>query len=311
MRDINRFQDPAGWIIENALKRGLEWLFRRYYGTYRGIVVDNEDPENRLRIRAQIPAIGHRTIEQVPTNIWALPNLPGLASSDGKCQGMFAPPEVGDPVWVQFEYGLPEKPIYTGGWLKKDHEATEFATGGAPTRRGFRTRSGHYLQFREDDGDVSIILAKGDGDGSQDGTYFTMLDNGSVVLSTSSGSLLYMDAESGDVNVVSQDGSVLSVGKDRFLVSSSAGQIISADGDSMNIISQGDLVLTAGGKIALASNSIDIGNGAVEPAVLGNQLGTLYSTHVHTSGGPGSPTTPQVGAPPVPGNGLSTKVRIA
>jgi Type VI secretion system/phage-baseplate injector OB domain len=80
---------------------------REYYGKYRGTVVNNLDPEQRGRIQAIVPAVSN----VVPTS-WAMPCVPMA----GKQQGAFMVPQVGAGVWIEFEGGDPDKPIWVGGF---------------------------------------------------------------------------------------------------------------------------------------------------------------------------------------------------
>jgi hypothetical protein len=79
----------------------------RYYGKYRGTVANNIDPEQRGRIQAIVPDVQGL----VPTT-WALPCVP-IA---GKQQGVFQVPQIGAAVWIEFEQGDPDHPIWVGGF---------------------------------------------------------------------------------------------------------------------------------------------------------------------------------------------------
>jgi len=68
----------------------------RYYGKYRGIVTDNEDPRGLGRIRARVPEV----LGDVETG-WALPCAP--YAGDGS--GQFTVPSPGAGVWIEFEAG--------------------------------------------------------------------------------------------------------------------------------------------------------------------------------------------------------------
>jgi hypothetical protein len=78
-----------------------------FYGKYRGTAVNNLDPEQRGRIQAIVPAVSN----VVPTS-WAMPCVPMA----GKQQGAFMVPQVGAGVWIEFEGGDPDKPIWVGGF---------------------------------------------------------------------------------------------------------------------------------------------------------------------------------------------------
>jgi Type VI secretion system/phage-baseplate injector OB domain len=79
----------------------------RFYGIYRGTVVNNIDPLQTGRILATVPDVSSIT----PTT-WAMPAVP-IA---GKLSGVFMVPQIGAGVWIQFEAGDPDRPVWTGGW---------------------------------------------------------------------------------------------------------------------------------------------------------------------------------------------------
>ena len=76
-----------------------------FFGKYRGIVTDNVDPLQIGRIRARVP-----DVFGTKASGWALPcvpcKLPGKAGS--------ALPKIGDTVWMEFERGDPDFPIWSG-----------------------------------------------------------------------------------------------------------------------------------------------------------------------------------------------------
>ena len=79
----------------------------RYYGKYRGTVFNNIDPEQRGRIMALVPDV----LGITPSN-WALP----CVAIAGKQQGTFMVPQLGAGVWIEFEQGDPDYPIWVGGF---------------------------------------------------------------------------------------------------------------------------------------------------------------------------------------------------
>jgi uncharacterized protein involved in type VI secretion and phage assembly len=79
----------------------------QYFGKYRGVVTDNQDPLMIFRIRATVPDV----YGDDPSG-WAMPCAP----FGGSATGFFALPAVGAGVWIEFEHGDPDYPIYTGAW---------------------------------------------------------------------------------------------------------------------------------------------------------------------------------------------------
>jgi hypothetical protein len=77
----------------------------RYYGKYRGKVENNIDPMQLGRVQVSAPAVlGEGTLS------WAMPCAP----YGGSGVGFFAIPPVGANVWVEFEGGDPDYPIWAG-----------------------------------------------------------------------------------------------------------------------------------------------------------------------------------------------------
>jgi uncharacterized protein involved in type VI secretion and phage assembly len=80
-------------------------MTERYFGKYRGTVLNNVDPMMIGRIMAIVPDVS----SVVPTS-WAMPCFPMA----GIQTGTIAVPPIGAGVWVEFERGDPDYPIWTG-----------------------------------------------------------------------------------------------------------------------------------------------------------------------------------------------------
>ncbi|CAD5367081.1 VgrG protein [Rubrivivax sp. A210] len=80
---------------------------QRRYGKYRGTVVNNLDPEQRGRIQAIVP-----DVQGLTPLTWALPCVPVA----GIAEGLYAVPPVGAAVWIEFEQGDADYPIWVGGF---------------------------------------------------------------------------------------------------------------------------------------------------------------------------------------------------
>jgi uncharacterized protein involved in type VI secretion and phage assembly len=77
---------------------------RRYWGKYRGTVVENNDPLHIGRIQAAVPAVSETPLG------WALPCVPYA----GAGKGFYMIPPVSAKVWIEFEEGDLSRPIWSG-----------------------------------------------------------------------------------------------------------------------------------------------------------------------------------------------------
>ena len=75
------------------------------YGKYRGTVAANVDPEGKGRLLVEVPEV-----YGPGGSNWALPCLP----FGGLGEGWFAVPPIRADVWVEFEKGDINQPIWTG-----------------------------------------------------------------------------------------------------------------------------------------------------------------------------------------------------
>jgi uncharacterized protein involved in type VI secretion and phage assembly len=78
---------------------------QRFYGKYQGLVVNNIDPMQIGRIQVIVPDVSN-----VMLSSWALPCAP----VGGIQHGMFAVPPIGSNVWIEFEHGDADHPIWVG-----------------------------------------------------------------------------------------------------------------------------------------------------------------------------------------------------
>lgn len=77
----------------------------KYYGKHRGMVMSNIDPMQMGRLMVQVP-----DVTSLAPGSWAMPCVP-IA---GIQNGMFAMPLIGSGVWIEYEQGDPDYPIWVG-----------------------------------------------------------------------------------------------------------------------------------------------------------------------------------------------------
>lgn len=79
----------------------------QFFGKFRGIVTDINDPLMIGRVRAKVTDVYGEN-----DSGWAMPCAP----FGGDQTGLFALPVVGAGVWIEFENGDPEYPVWSGCW---------------------------------------------------------------------------------------------------------------------------------------------------------------------------------------------------
>jgi hypothetical protein len=97
-----------------------------YYGKYRGTVLNNVDPDMRGRLMLNVPDV----LGLIPSS-WAEPVVP-LAGPSGPPMGIYFVPPPGTGVWVEFEHGDPDYPIWCGCRWGAQSGLPSNATAGNP-----------------------------------------------------------------------------------------------------------------------------------------------------------------------------------
>ncbi len=242
----------------------------RYYGKYNGFVTDNDDPEQLGRLRLRVPSV----LAEAETG-WALPCLPfgGLAD-----QGLFLVPEVGAQVWVEFEAGNLNHPIWTGTFWQQRGDPPAEAAKSPPTTRLLKTPSGHILQFDDESGSEQFRLCH------PAGTEMTIDANGTVKVDAK-GNVLTLDAQNGKVEVEDQNGNTVTM-------SASGITVEDANGNQVEMAAAG--VTVKGTRVVVEGQQVMLAGQGGEPVIKGQSFLTLFATHVHPSSmGPTGPPVPQ------------------
>lgn len=113
--------------------------------------MDNNDPERRGRIRVQCPTVLGNYLSS-----WCEPCIPYATDYAGD---YYVPP-VNEAIWVEFEEGDVDKPIWNGGWYKIDS---------SPLKQGSNPEDYRYITFKNSVirmGDKEFIFELRDGDSS-------------------------------------------------------------------------------------------------------------------------------------------------
>lgn len=99
---------------------------QRFLGKFRGTVVNNIDPEQRGRLIVNVPDV----LGSVPST-WAEPCTP-LAGPTGAPMGVYMVPPINAGVWVEFEHGDPDYPVWVGCRWGASSDIPPLARAGVP-----------------------------------------------------------------------------------------------------------------------------------------------------------------------------------
>jgi hypothetical protein len=159
-----------------------------FYGKYRGTVVNNIDPMQIGRLLVIVPDVG----SLVP-GTWAMPCVPiaGIAT------GFFALPLPNSGVWIEFERGDPDHPIWTGCYWGLGAEVPALARLTAPVLPSItlQTPMQHGLTVSDTPGPTGGILMK-----TASGAFISISDIGIVINNGKGAVITMMSGPTIDIN---------------------------------------------------------------------------------------------------------------
>ena len=160
---------------------------KKFYGKYRGTVINNVDPMQVGRIQAIVPDVSG----VIPTS-WAMPCLPGA----GINTGVFTVPQIGSGVWIEFEQGDPDQPIWVGGYWGTAAEVPVLAHAVPPAVNGFtiQTTLKNGIVVSDVPGPTGGILIQ-----TTTGAMISVSDVG-IVISNGKGAVISMLGPTTDIN---------------------------------------------------------------------------------------------------------------
>ncbi len=160
----------------------------RYYGKYRGTVLNNIDPMQIGRIQVIVP-----DVSGVAPTSWAMPCVPVA----GINMGMFALPPIGSGVWVEFEHGDPDYPIWTGCFWGLAAEVPVMARTVPPAVPGItlQTTLKNGIVISDVPGPTGGVLIQ-----TTTGAMISVSDVG-IVISNGKGAIINMTGPTVDLNL--------------------------------------------------------------------------------------------------------------
>ena len=159
----------------------------QYIGKYRGTVFNNIDPMQMARLQIIVP-----DVTSVLPSTWALPCLP----MTGQQCGVFTVPPIGATVWVEFEHGDRDYPIWTGGFWGSAAEVPALALATTPPLQTIvlQTVGENTLQISDMPGPTGGILLK-----SATGALISITDTG-ITITNGQGATIMLTGPTVTVN---------------------------------------------------------------------------------------------------------------
>ena len=163
-------------------------MSKTFYGKYRGTVINNIDPLQIGRIQAMVPDVAGF----VP-GTWAMPCVPVAGANTG----IFSVPIVGSGVWIEFERGDPDRPIWVGGYWGSAAEVPELAHAVPPGVPGItiQTPLKNGIVVSDASGPTGGILIQ-----TTTGATISVSDVG-IIISNGKGAIINMTGPTVDLNL--------------------------------------------------------------------------------------------------------------
>jgi uncharacterized protein involved in type VI secretion and phage assembly len=159
----------------------------QHYGKFRGTVIDNIDPLNIGRLMVMVPDVSN-----VIPSTYAMPCLPFA----GIQNGFVAIPAIGSGVWVEYEQGDPDYPIWTGCFFGAADEVPALALATPPGLQSVvvQTVGQNTLMISDTPGPTGGFLLK-----SAAGAFISISDVG-ITISNGQGATIVMAGPSVTIN---------------------------------------------------------------------------------------------------------------
>lgn len=158
-----------------------------HYGKYRGTVLQNIDPMNIGRLMVTVSDVSN-----VIPSTWAMPCFPFA----GIQNGFYAVPAIGSGVWIEYEQGDTDFPIWTGCFFGTAAEVPALALAGTPGLQDvvLQTVGQNTLMLSDTPGPTGGILLK-----STTGAMISISDTG-IIISNGQGATIAMTGPAVTIN---------------------------------------------------------------------------------------------------------------
>jgi uncharacterized protein involved in type VI secretion and phage assembly len=243
--------------LERVVADLLEKVEHRFYGKYRGIVVDNQDPSKLGRLKLRVPSVLGKDV----VTGWATPCAPYGGAAN---LGFLFIPDAGAGVWTEFEEGDLEFPIWSGSfWSQPDSTSElpksnkgsdgseESAIQDPPTSKIIKTAKGHTLQFEDADGAEMILIREG-----SKGHFLTLDQNGITATDADANTIKFTAA---GITIEDKSKNIVEMTSDGIKMTDKSGNIIAMSGSEFTVTAKAAFTIDASGQsVTVIGNAIDL-----------------------------------------------------
>lgn len=275
--------------------------------------IDADEPQPRGRIK--VACAGILGDEETELPMWVEPILDW---------GWFFVPDIGEVVEVEVTTGLDSDESFGQSTIdnldikwrgaRRSTDATteerteprpiheDFTSANYGKRRGFATPNGHIMYFDDTEGKQKVHITWKQGDKYQ---YITMDEEGAMILSCASGSMIYMNPAEKAVTIIDENSNLIGMSPDGVKLVDQFSNIIELKDGAIQILGQ-SAITVMGGVCDIKTGTVNILDAADSPVVRGNEMKAAFESHIHPTGmGPSGPPVA-----PLPPTALSVNAKV-
>lgn len=251
-------QDDEGYI------EGLDMHYGKLYGKFKAVVKDVDDPLKMGRVRLFVEDVmagpesdPEQWLDWAEANVQPAPDDAGLGGVDV--------PPLGAYLWVTFEQGDVDYPIFEGGRFVEPEDATPRGISDLAKGEGDAGLSRSAQT-------VNNVVVPGDTAGSSEYPF-------NRVIVTKSGQVVEYDNSPGveRIRVRNADGTFIELAASKDFVVQALRDVA--------MHAARDFLIACGQLCAIGAANIMLGDrSATEPIMLGDRWATLFKLHTHSTG---------------------------
>lgn len=247
---------------------------------YIAVVANTDDPDKRFRIKVKCAAL--LGSEDVVLNRWVEPAFNW---------GMVLVPDVGEQVEIEVYSGSDKDEVEGQSFLENpdirwrgtryqgpDAYESMFTDTNYGKRRGIVTPAGHLLMFDDTEGAEKINFVWHNSENGY--ALFSIDEDGSIILANKNGSMLYLNAASGELSLIDEYGNSFSSSSAGIKIIDATGNIVELKSGAVQVLGQSGVTISCKDAVLDAGKVQIGGQPAIQPIIMGTFFLTALTTWV-------------------------------